>query len=271
MLKNITFNKGVYFEAEEVINEVFIPCMRNAEKLNILAAYFSLDSILEIAEGLEEFIHNEGKISVVVSVPESGRMNPHDSSLLKAHTEEYKKNNYQMFEKELLSEVGFLTKELEKNKIGLVAWFIKKGILEAKLSIREKGYNHWKIYTFNDSQGDTVALSSAMNPTGDGFSDNQSNNSALSLSWVDDGFKESQWQGIQEKFEEVWNNKEAQSETISIDNELADKLLNEIDNPEWSSIKDFFDTRKRKEFNYYLKTSPAFLEYNLGRSSLMPH
>ena len=62
MLKDITFNKGVYFEAEEVINEVFIPCMRNSEKLNILAAYFSLDSLLEIAEGLEEFIHNQGKI-----------------------------------------------------------------------------------------------------------------------------------------------------------------------------------------------------------------
>ena len=271
MLKNITFNKGVYFEAEEVINEVFIPCMRNSEKLNILAAYFSLDSLLEIAEGLEEFIHNQGKISVVVSVPETGRMNPHDSSLLKAHTEEYKKNNYQMFEKELLSEVGFLTKELEKNKIGLVAWFIKKGILEARLSIREKGYNHWKIYTFNDNKDNVVALSSAMNPTGDGFSDNQSNNSTLSLSWFDDGFEESQWEGIQEKFDQVWNNKEPQSETISIDNELADKLLNEIGNPEWSSIKDFFDTRKRKEFNYYLKTSPAFLEYNLGRSSLMPH
>ena len=103
-LDKLTFKKGSYFEAEDVINEVFIPCMKNSNNLNILAAYFTIDSLLEIAEGLEEFIHNEGKVSVVVSVPETGAMNPHDVSLLKAHTDEFMNNDYHDFEKQLLAE-----------------------------------------------------------------------------------------------------------------------------------------------------------------------
>ena len=270
-LDKLTFKKGSYFEAEDVINEVFIPCMKNSNNLNILAAYFTIDSLLEIAEGLEEFIHNEGKVSVVVSVPETGAMNPHDVSLLKAHTDEFMNNDYHDFEKQLLAEVGDLRKEFEKNKIALVAWLIKKEVLEARLSIRDTGYNHWKIYTFKDSEGNVVALSSAMNPTGQGMSSRQSNNSTLSLSWIDDGFEEAQWEGLQHKFDQVWNNKESQSNTVPIDGRLADALLDELGNPDWSDVKNYFDIKRKREFYYYLKTSPSFLEYNLGNASLMPH
>lgn len=269
-LNNVNFKRGSYFEAEDLINEVYTPCMKESENLNILSAFFGVESLLEISEGLEGFINKKGKISLVVSVPDKG-MGEHDISLLKAHTEEYINTDYSMFEKQLLSEVGFLRKEIEKNKIALIAWLIKRGVLEAKLSIRETGYNHWKIYTFEDSENNVVAVSSSMNFTGLGMSNNQSNNSTISLSWVDDGLQESAWRGLQDKFDKVWNNEDPKSETINIDSDLAQKLLDEIGNPDWESIKDFFEIKNRKEFYYNLKTSPAFLEYNLGYSSLMPH
>ena len=269
-LNNVNFKRGSYFEAEDLINEVYTPCMKESENLNILSAFFGVESLLEISEGLEGFINKKGKISLVVSVPDKG-MGEHDISLLKAHTEEYINTDYSMFEKQLLSEVGCLRKEIEKNKIALIAWLIKRGVLEAKLSIRETGYNHWKIYTFEDSENNVVAVSSSMNFTGLGMSNNQSNNSTISLSWVDDGLQESAWRGLQDKFDKVWNNEDPKSETINIDSDLAQKLLDEIGNPDWESIKDFFEIKNRKEFYYNLKTSPAFLEYNLGYSSLMPH
>ena len=269
-LNTVNFKRGSYFEAEDLIREVYTPCMKESEKLNILSAFFGVESLIEISEGLEQFINKKGKISLVISVPEKG-MGEHDISLLKAHTEEYINTDYSMFERQLLSEVGFLRKEIEKNKIALIAWLIKREVLEAKLSIRETGYNHWKIYTFQDSESNVVAVSSSMNFTGLGMSNNQSNNSTISLSWVDDGLQESAWRGLQDKFDKVWNNEDPKSETINIDSDLAQKLLDEIGNPDWESIKGFFEIKNRKEFYYNLKTSPAFLEYNLGYSSLMPH
>ena len=84
-LNNVNFKRGSYFEAEDLINEVYTPCMKESENLNILSAFFGVESLLEISEGLEGFINKKGKISLVVSVPDKG-MGEHDISLLKAHT-----------------------------------------------------------------------------------------------------------------------------------------------------------------------------------------
>ena len=70
-LKNIKHD-GVYYNPRLVVKEVIVPSLKNSNKLNIIAGYFTVDSLLEISEGLETFFNSSGKINLILGIPQKG-------------------------------------------------------------------------------------------------------------------------------------------------------------------------------------------------------
>ena len=135
-LKTIHINEdGLYDNPREALDKVIKPATKIATELNITAGYFTVDSLLEISEGLENFIESNGGINLIIGIPKTGLDNK-DKALIEAiniaeasnSSDEIIKN----FEELIISGVKSLESELQKDKIRVVAYLIKEKILNVK-------------------------------------------------------------------------------------------------------------------------------------------
>lgn len=268
MLKNLNIVEKQYFEPEDLIGNIVNPCFKESTNISLLSAFFNFESFLEIAESLEHFLKNDGTMRIIISIPrhyEKYNYEKVDKTIIEAYSSRTTNETYSDFKKTILTKTGQLRTELEKNKVALIAYLIKQKIVRIKFSIRETGYDHSKIYIFNDDV-DTVVLSGAMNWTFLGFND-QSNQTSVVPSYGPSII----WKDSVKRFEDIWNNKVEKITSYEFDTHLADQLLNKVDNPEYEDLKTFFESRQVKSLYYDLKTSPIYFEYNLGNSALLPH
>ena len=56
------------------------------------------------------------------------------------------------------TKTGLLKDELQKNKVGLIAYLVKNNIIDIKFSIRDEGYDHSKYYIFKEGEDCIVYL-----------------------------------------------------------------------------------------------------------------
>ena len=166
-LKTLKFPDKPYFEPEELINDVIVPCFENSNEVKLLSAYFNFDSFLEIAESLETFLIKDGTIKIIVSIPrqfENLDFSNLDPSIVHAYSSRSADDTYKSFVDSLKSQSGLLKSELEKNKVALISHLVKNEIVDIKFSIRDEGFDHSKIFIFQENDN-AVVLSSTMNWT----------------------------------------------------------------------------------------------------------
>ena len=268
MLKKLSFSKNVYFEPEELINEVITPCFSSAKQIDLLSAYFNFDSFIEIADSLEKFLSNEGRFRILISIPrqfEKLDFSKIDRSILEAYSSRSNKESYEEFMNAIKTKTGLLKDELQKNKVGLIAYLVKNNIIDIKFSIRDEGYDHSKYYIFKEGE-DCIVLSSTMNWTLNGLT-LQSNETNIHNSSTDS----EDWKEYVNRFTKIWNDELENIESFRFDSEFADELLEKIGNPEYEDIKNYFIKKTNSDLYIDIKTSPIYFEFNLGNSALLPH
>ena len=225
MLKKLSFSKNVYFEPEELINEVITPCFSSAKQIDLLSAYFNFDSFIEIADSLEKFLSNEGRFRILISIPrqfEKLDFSKIDRSILEAYSSRSNKESYEEFMNAIKTKTGLLKDELQKNKVGLIAYLVKNNIIDIKFSIRDEGYDHSKYYIFKEGE-DCIVLSSTMNWTLNGLT-LQSNETNIHNSSTDS----EDWKEYVNRFTKIWNDELENIESFRFDSEFADELLEKI-------------------------------------------
>lgn len=268
MLKKLSFSKNVYFEPEELISEVITPCFSVSKQIDLLSAYFNFDSFIEIADSLEKFLTNEGRFRILISIPrqfEKLDFSKIDTSILEAYSSRSNKESYEEFMIAIKTKTGLLKDELQKNKVGLIAYLVKNNIVDIKFSIRNEGYDHSKYFIFKEGD-DCIVLSSTMNWTLNGLT-LQSNETNIHCSFDDS----KDWQEYVSRFNKIWNDELENIESFRFDSEFADDLLEKIGNPEYEDIKNYFKNKTTSDLYFDIKTSPLYFEFNLGNSALLPH
>lgn len=268
MLKNLKFPDKPYFEPEELIKDAIIPCFENSKKVKLLSAYFNFDSFLEISESLEKFLISDGNIRILISVPrqfEKLDFSNIDSSIIEAYSSRTSDDTYKALLKSIKSHTGLLKNELKRNKVALISHLVKEEIIDIKFSIRDEGYDHSKIYIFQDADS-SVVLSSTMNWTLGGLT-LQSNETNIYTSTPTSNY----WSYYLDRFENIWNGNLKNLKSYRFDKEFADSLLSEVGNPSFEDIRKYFDNLPSNTIYQDIKSSPLFFEYNLGNSALLPH
>ncbi len=268
-LKSID-HEGVYYNPGEVVNQVVQPALKISNKLDIIAGYFTIESLLEVAEGLEVFLNSSGKIDLIIGVPQKGldSMNENLVEALKLvdnpmSIEEIKND----FEKTLHESAKNLVSELQKDKIRVVAYLIEQKILNIKFAIKAQGVVHAKVYIFHDSQDNKLVVNGSMNPTRQGFMENTDNNN-IDTSW-EDRKKVDKHTSYQQK---LWQNQVDGIEILDASGGLAEKLMSSVGDKEIDRIIENL-TNSKTLSNLYTEIidSPVWLEYTLGKASLYPH
>lgn len=113
-----------------ILQEVLLPVLNLTTSYDRLTGYFSVNSIVSVASGLEKLYEKKGKMRLVIGI--------HDvpGDLLAAHAMSTLIPNEQ-FEKakeNFFAEVGALTELTQKSAIAGLAWMIKLGFIQVKVA-----------------------------------------------------------------------------------------------------------------------------------------
>ena len=268
-LKNIKHD-GVYYNPRLVVKDVIVPSLKNSNKLNIIAGYFTVDSLLEISEGLETFLNSSGKINLILGIPQKGLDSTNKGmveALKIAEESNLSSEIVEDFEELLSSNVESLNSELQKDKIRILAYLIKENLLNIKFAVKERGMVHAKTYIFEDDEINRLVVSGSMNPTGQGLTDNTDNNN-IDTSWENSLKTDSH----SRYFINLWTNKIPDTNVLDATHELADRLLSKVGEKDIGEVLKNLSTSKTLSSIYEdILNSPVWLEYTVSKSALYPH
>ena len=202
MLRNLDIGQEYRTDGIPPVN-FYINCLENSTKFDRSAGFFSSSGIAQVAQGFANFIHNEGKIRLVVS-PEFSKED------IDAIVSGYKQRD-EIVERCMIRSIESIKDGLEKNRFDSLSWLIANNRLDIKVAIRvdKKGnpiraMHHEKMGIFYDEKNDMVAFSGSSNETRSGWVDNFESIDVYK-SWEN----ESDFNRVKKKkinFEKLWSN-----------------------------------------------------------------
>lgn len=201
-------------DEESILDCVHIPLLANAERYDRAVGYFSSDILVSVAQGLDKFIHSDGKMRLVIGDPLSdseyeavmeGVLNPGKIKSL---------------------QLADLLINSEDRNLRLLTYMVAKNQLEIKFAFTHKGMFHKKIGIFYQ-QEQTVVFSGSANETVAGLSRYNSEEISLFFSWRESFADYGQVEV--NNFNALWNNTKKRAKVIEIDSEAYQRIQSGTD------------------------------------------
>lgn len=160
MLSDIQF-KGIYrSDRNDMVEDFYLPALKEAKRYMRSVAYFTSSALLEIAKGLDEMVSNGGFVQLIVSP----KLNEEDINAIKKGYEirDVLQNAIDsldiipcnIFEEERLNYVATLVAE---NRLDIKIAFLSNGT--------EYGIYHEKIGIIKDECNNAIVFTGSINET----------------------------------------------------------------------------------------------------------
>ncbi|HCG7649619.1 TPA: DEAD/DEAH box helicase family protein [Vibrio parahaemolyticus] len=230
-------------DEESILECVHIPLLSCANRYDRAVGYFSADVLVSAAQGLEQFIHSEGKMRLIIGDPLSD--NEYEA-VMEGVSNPCKTKSLQLADLLLSS---------DEMNLKLLTYMVAKGLLEIKFAFTHQGMFHKKIGIFYQ-QDEIVVFSGSANETLAGLSKYNSEEVSLFFSWresfADYGKVEV------DNFNALWSDTKKRAKVVSIDSEAYQKIQSGVD----------LDALSRELFpvSYRAKTTKPFFSYSFPKS-----
>ncbi len=203
-------------DSSDILNEFYIPVLSKSTKYYRLSGFFSSTSLAVSAQGLEEFIKNNGKMKLVCS-----------SILSKEDVEKIKEvydSPADLIAEKFLMDYEDISNNFVKDNLAALGFMIANGNLEIKIAILDesKGIFHSKTGIMVDEENNMISFSGSDNETAHGWKYNIEEFKVFK-SWVsgqDDYFIEDL-----SNFNQYWNNLTYKSKVIDLPKAISKKLI----------------------------------------------
>lgn len=158
-LQNLNIKREYRSLIDNVVQDFYIPLLREATVYKRAVGFFSSTSLIEISKGVAELARRNGKIQIVASP----FLSEED---IKAINEGYAARE-SIIEKALLRQLVSAPDYYSMKRLNLLANLIADGIMDIRIAITENskgiGIYHEKMGIIEDSSGNKVAFSGSMN------------------------------------------------------------------------------------------------------------
>ncbi|MFW6025405.1 MAG: DEAD/DEAH box helicase family protein [Candidatus Woesearchaeota archaeon] len=249
-MKNIQI-KDTYWSGEDnIINDFYIPCLKESVQYDRAAGYFSSSILKYITEGIFYFIDNNGKMRLICSP----KLSPEDKKQIK---EGYEARN--ILNESLNREIKKLINDRNNPNVSNLFWLIKNDRLDIKIclkqtsDIHENIIFHEKFGVFIDEKKNAISFMGSINESLRGWIYNEES-FEVSLNWLD--ILEARVNNKIERFNKLWNGAAKNINTYKFPEALKKKIINEApDEPVREltakyNINTSFETIKENEFNF---------------------
>jgi len=219
-----------------IIEEFFIPCLKNSEKYDSVSAFYSSYVLVYLFQGIKEFIKNKGTMRLILGcIPSQEFQVVNDIQRKRKYEED--------FINRILTDEKIEEKDLKKSILKLFAWLIDRGHLKIKLGfiINEKGklasekeikitlrYGmlHDKTGIFIDNEGKSIAFSGSLNETTKGLLKHADSITTYKSWKIYDGEENNEYfSDIHKEFNRFWHNKGKRIKVFSLPDEKLTSII----------------------------------------------
>jgi superfamily II DNA or RNA helicase len=251
-----------------ILREVISPLLQASQQYDRLTGYFSVNSLVSVASGLENLYRSNGRMRLVIGIHDI------DADLIAARELGNLLPNdvVQIFKSRFLDEVGKLSELTERSAIAGIAWMLRLGLVEIRIAAPKNpsGIYHQKRMIFKDSNSNVVAGTGSLNETIGGLYNVEE--MQFSFSWKGD---EDLTLDLVNSFEEIWSGKAEDIDTVSLDSVFASEIiqtLGNLPNPYETNVETAsLQSAELMGLMRFVRSSPSFAPYNLSNAALYPH
>ena len=266
-LKDINIRGSYTGKGITILNEFLLPSLNNATEYDRITGYFTIDSLISIANGIDSIRRKNGKMRLIVgvhSIPEEMI----DVTINRKQIEDEVKK----IQKAITNEISNLSDMLEKKKIATLAWMIDKGLLSVKVAaVKGEGIFHPKTMIIKDEDNNEIVAVGSSNETRNGLGGNFEQ-LMVATSWVNLDAVNDQ----KKFFETLWNNQDEEAIVFDISEDTASMIKNSLGNEYAIIIKmlssvidDAFKTIIDMPMNYFVSGNIPSLYMHQERALLM--
>lgn len=203
---------------DDIINDFYVPVLKNATYYQRAVGYFSSTALIEISKGLGRFVENGGKVQIIAS-PQFTQED------IEAINTGYKTRK-QIIENRVLTDLDLSTENyFEKERLNLLSHLIAEGVLDIKIAFLDTdnglGIYHEKTGILKDAHDNKIVFSGSLNETKSAFSYNYESIDVFCS-----------WKGEEERivlkegaFNKLWNNEFVRVKTIEFPKVAKEKLI----------------------------------------------
>jgi len=249
-LKSICLKKTYSSDFDDILNDFYIPALKQSSEYQRLAGFFSSTSLAVSARGVLGFIKNGGIMKLIVSP----RLSRDDLDII-INSDQAKEK---IFEQRLLENLDQLEDDFARDHISALGWMVANERLKIKVAVpksmsgipllyedaERSGIFHQKVGILRDSYGNTISFSGSVNETASGWMEN------IEEFKVFRGWDPSEDKYVQEdikKFNRFWENLSWRVSVIDVPRAVEERLIsiapNDIDS---IGLEKYYKVSKRR-------------------------
>ena len=215
-LLDVNLKKEYRSPRDNIVNDFYIPLLKEATLYKRSVGFFSSSSLLEISYGISHLINNGGKINLIVSP----NLSEED---IEAINKGYEVRD-NIIERVLLQYITEPQNYFEEERLNMLATLIAQEKLDIKVAFslqnERLGLYHEKLGLIYDSENNVVAFSGSMNESENAFIHN------YEVVDVFTSWNEQDWVNLKETaFDNLWNNNDSNAEVFDFPEVVKNKLL----------------------------------------------
>ncbi len=216
MFKQIPLKPVYYARENNILKEFYIPVMKDSIIYDRASAYFSAKALCNCAEGIEYVAINKGQIRIILSED------------IEEDDFEKIKRGYALKTKlnqGLISKFELLDKTDDNIRIySNLAYLIAEGLVDIKIAFMRKGTFHYKFGLYVDAEGNEITSCGSDNLTDAAIYGN-GESFDITCSWLCSEFDYGKIANNKEKFENLWNNKDAEAIVLKVDDVVLKEII----------------------------------------------
>lgn len=216
MLKSLTIKEVYNSEDDNILEDFYIPALKNAVSYDRSVGYFDAKVLTTAARGLAGFVDNGGYIRLIVGATlTDGEYQAISEGYGEREVMERLTQNFD-------ASLNAYNTELFKNQLNTLTWFIQHKKMDIKIALRRGGIYHEKIGIIKDASGDSLVFQGSANETNNALSPFNYESINVFKSWLPE-FRGHIDPHVQ-KFECMWENNARNTKVIDF-TEIASRLL----------------------------------------------
>jgi hypothetical protein len=166
-LRDLDLRHQYRSDRHQLLEDFYIPCLERSLTYDRAVGFFSSTSLTAAAKGITALIRGGGRMRLIAS--------PHLSQADADAIAQGLKQREDVITAVLLYELEQLD-QLAHDRLGYLAWLLRKGRLEIKLAVHQdlhqRGLYHEKLGIFKDVAANVVVFTGSANESASGFIDN---------------------------------------------------------------------------------------------------
>jgi superfamily II DNA or RNA helicase len=220
-LRDRTWRRFLRGPDQALLDELYVPALAAALRYDRCCAYFSSSVLAAAARGFGAFI--ERLIALAEAAPQPAvRLIVNEELPEEDVRALIERGDTAALEAHLLKRLKSPKDVLEKERLGMLGWLAKRGLLEVRVGVMRfgEGIVHAKFGIVTDSAGDALVFNGSGNESAAGLRANYEE-IEISTSWTDP----ERLAYFRSRFDDLWNDLDATVHTVPLPEAVRLKLI----------------------------------------------